>query len=233
MVLLEAIRISRSFIIGSTSNFALAEQSLAVVPGEFLVLTGPSGSGKSTLLNLLSSLDKPSQGEVRYRGRNLAAMSRQEIAVLRNTHFGFIFQTPHLLPDRTVVENVRLPFHYGHPQPSAEIERRCLELLAYVGMADLASRYPDTLSGGEMQRVVFARALACRPEVIFADEPTGSLDADNSSRILNLLKQQTEDGRAVIMATHDTAGISYGTRIVRLVKPASDVIRNDIQPTDS
>ncbi len=232
MVLLEAIGISRSFVIGNTFNLALLEQSFAVAPGEFLVLTGPSGSGKSTLLNLLSSLDKPSQGEVRYRGRSLAAMSRSEIAVLRNTRFGFIFQTPHLLPDRTVIENVRLPFHYGEPRPSAEIAARCFDLLAYVGMADLASRYPDTLSGGEMQRVVFARALACRPEVIFADEPTGSLDADNSSRILKLLQQQTEEGRAVIMATHDAEGISYGTRILRLIKPASGVLRNDRQPTD-
>lgn len=218
MVLLEASRISRSFVVGTTPCPALAEQSLSVSSGEFLVLTGPSGSGKSTLLNLLSSLDKPSQGEISYRGRSLTTMSGQELARLRNSSFGFIFQTPHLLPDRTVVENVELPFHYGPPQPAAAIERRCLELLAYVGMARLASRYPDTLSGGEMQRVVFARALACRPEIIFADEPTGSLDADNSCNILELLKEQTANGCSVIMATHDPDGISYGSRVVRLEK---------------
>ncbi len=218
MLLLEAERINRSFIIGTTLSPALAEQSLAVAAGEFLVLTGPSGSGKSTLLNLLSSLDTPSHGEVRYRGRSLAAMSGQELARLRNGSFGFIFQTPHLLPDRTVVENVQLPFHFGHRQAAAAMRRRCLELLDYVGMADLASRYPDTLSGGEMQRVVFARALACRPEIIFADEPTGSLDADNSRKILALLKEQTATGCSVIMATHDPEGIAFGSRVIRLEK---------------
>ena len=218
MVILEACKIRRSFIIGNTPSLALAEQSLAVQEGEFLVLTGPSGSGKSTLLNLLSGLDKPSHGEVRYRGQSLATMSQEEIARLRNLSFGFIFQTPHLLPDRTVVENVQLPFHYGPSELQSTIEEKCLKLLAYVGMADLASRYPDTLSGGEMQRVVFARALARRPEIIFADEPTGSLDAGNSKRILELLKEQTEKGRSVIMATHDADGIAYGTRVIRLEK---------------
>ncbi|MDK9706096.1 MAG: ABC transporter ATP-binding protein [Desulforhopalus sp.] len=218
MVILEADKIARFFSIGNTPSLALAEQSLAVQAGEFLVLTGPSGSGKSTLLNLLSGLDRPSHGEVRYRGQSLAAMGHEEIARLRNLSFGFIFQTPHLLPDRTVVENVQLPFHYGPTETQAAIEGRCLELLAYVGMADLASRYPDTLSGGEMQRVVFARALARRPEIIFADEPTGSLDAGNSRRILELLREQTEQGRSVIMATHDADGIAYATRVIRLEK---------------
>ena len=150
-------------------------------------------------------------------------MTQQEIAKLRNGSFGFIFQTPHLLPDRTVVENVELPFHYGSPRPSSEIRKRCLLLLEYVGLAALASRYPDTLSGGEMQRVVFARALACKPEVIFADEPTGSLDAVNSCKILELLKEQTANRCSVIMATHDPDGISYGTRVVRLEKLQANV----------
>ncbi len=223
MMLLEADKVSRSFSIGDKSSFALSEHSLSVQAGEFLVLTGPSGSGKSTLLNVLSGLDSPSQGEVRYRGRSLANMTQQEIARLRNSSFGFIFQTPHLLPDRTVVENVELPFHYGLPRPSSEIRTRCLELLEYVGMAALASRYPDTLSGGEMQRVVFARALACKPEVIFADEPTGSLDAVNSCKILELLKEQTANRCSVIMATHDPEGISYGTRVIRLEKLHANV----------
>ncbi len=219
MFLLEALRISRSFAVGTTSCLALAEQSLAVSPGEFLALTGPSGSGKSTLLNLLSSLDTPSQGEVRYRGRSLATMRGEELAGLRNRSFGFIFQTPHLLSDRTVLENVGLAFHYAPFQPASAIKRRCLELLAYVDMEKLSSRYPDTLSGGEMQRAVFARALALGPEIIFADEPTGSLDADNSHKILSLLKEQASRGCSVIMATHDPQGISCGSRVVCLQKP--------------
>ncbi|MBU1566504.1 MAG: ABC transporter ATP-binding protein [Proteobacteria bacterium] len=214
---------SRSFRIGDQSSLALSEHTLSVQAGEFLVLTGPSGSGKSTLLNVLSGLDRPSLGEVRYRGRSLADMTQQEIARLRNSSFGFIFQTPHLLPDRTVIENVELPFHYGCPRSFSEIRRRCLQLLEYVGMAPLTSRYPDTLSGGEMQRVVFARALACNPEVIFADEPTGSLDAENSCKILELLKKQTANNCSVIMATHDPGGIFYGTRVVRLEKLHANV----------
>lgn len=218
MVILEADKVWRSFAIGTTASLALPVHSLSVAAGEFLVITGPSGSGKSTLLNILSSLDRPTSGEVRYRGRGLAAMSRQEVAALRNLRFGFIFQTPHLLADRTVIENVMLPFQYGDPRPPKEVRTRCSELLEYIGLAEMAGRYPDTLSGGEMQRVVFARALARRPEVIFADEPTGSLDADNSRKILDLLKIQTAQGCSVIMATHDVEGISYGTRIVRLEK---------------
>lgn len=218
MVILEADKVSRAFVIGNTSSLVLPEHSLAVRAGEFLVITGPSGSGKSTLLNILSSLDKPTSGEVKYRGRSLASMAQHEVAGLRNLCFGFIFQTPHLLTDRTVIENVELPFHYGRPRSSIEVRMRCAELLDYVGLAGMARRYPDTLSGGEMQRVVFARALACRPEVIFADEPTGSLDADNSYKILDLLKNQTSKGCSVIMATHDAEGISYGTRVVRLEK---------------
>jgi putative ABC transport system ATP-binding protein len=216
MLLLEADKVSKSFLIGKKPSLALPEYSISVYQGEFLVLTGPSGSGKSTLLNLLSGLDRPSEGEVRYRGCNLAAMQQQEIAQLRNVCFGYIFQTPHLLPDRTVVENVELPFHYG--TPSSCSRERCLELLAYVGMEEMAARYPDTLSGGEMQRVVFARALARKPEIIFADEPTGSLDADNSCKILELLKEQTANNCSVIMATHDAEGIAIATRVVHLQK---------------
>jgi len=218
MLLLEADRVTRSFSIGDTLSLALSEQSLTLCQGEFLVLTGPSGSGKSTLLNLLSGLDKPSQGEVCYRGRSLAMMQPQERARLRNVCFGFIFQTPHLLPDRTVIENVELPFHYSQYSSASAIKERCLNLLEYVGMADMALRYPDTLSGGEMQRVVFARALACQPEIIFADEPTGSLDADNSRKILELLKEQTANNCSVIMATHDAEGIAYASRVVHLQK---------------
>ncbi|MFH0780879.1 MAG: ABC transporter ATP-binding protein [Pseudomonadota bacterium] len=218
MVILEADKVTRSFVIGNMPSLALPQFSLAVLTGEFLVITGPSGSGKSTLLNLLSSLDKPSSGDVRYRGKSLSSMSQYEVARLRNLSFGFIFQAPHLLADRTVIENIGLPFHYGHQYSPKAIRMRCLELLEYVGMAGMAARYPDTLSGGEMQRVVFARALAVRPEIIFADEPTGSLDTDNSRKILELLRDQTLKNCSVIMATHDAEGISYATRVVRLEK---------------
>jgi len=190
--------------------------SLAVTKAELLVITGKSGSGKSTLLNLLSGLDKPSRGEVMFEGQSLAIMKEREIARLRNGCFGFIFQIPHLLPEKTILENVALPFHYGQRIKTVKVEKRCRELLEYVGLNDLTHRYPNTLSGGEMQRVVFARALARNPKVIFADEPTGSLDAGNSKRILQMLKEHVERGYSVVMATHDADAVEYGTRVVQL-----------------
>ncbi|EKD35506.1 MAG: hypothetical protein ACD_75C01882G0002 [uncultured bacterium] len=218
MALLEADKVARFFLSGNNSSPALQEVSLTVQPGEFLVITGPSGSGKSTLLNLLGGLDRPSRGEVRYKGQSLAAMSEGQVALLRNISFGFIFQTPHLLVDRTVAENVTLPFHYGKPITPGEMQRRCQELLRYVDMADMAGRYPDTLSGGEMQRVVFARALVRKPPLIFADEPTGSLDAGNSERIMKLLQEQTRQGCTVVMVSHDPEAVQYGSRVIRLEK---------------
>ena len=217
-MLLEARNIERSFLVGDRENMALAPLSLSAAKAEFLVVTGPSGSGKSTLLNLLSGLDRPSRGEVIFKGASLTLMKEKEIAHLRNACFGFIFQTPHLLPEKTVLENVKLPFHYGRLVAGEKIEKRCNELLDYVGLADFGLRYPNTLSGGEMQRVVFARALTRRPEVIFADEPTGSLDAGNSEKIMGLLQEQVDRGNTVIMASHDSEAVRYGTRILQLDK---------------
>lgn len=223
VLLLEARDIERSFLIDRKKNMALQPMSLAVAMAEFLVITGKSGSGKSTLLNLLSGLDKPSQGEVMFEGGSLASMKEREIAHLRNDCFGFIFQIPHLIPEKTILENVALPFHYGQRITADKVKKRCTELLEYVGLNDLKHRYPNTLSGGEMQRVVFARALARNPKVIFADEPTGSLDAGNSKRILQLLKEQVERGYSVVMATHDVDAVKCGTRVVKLDKMDPDL----------
>lgn len=217
-MILSAEDISRSFSIGDRLVQALAPVSVAVSAGEFLVVTGPSGSGKSTLLNLLSGFDTPTAGSVCFHGKQLSSLSGRESANLRNRSFGFIYQTPYLLHDKTVLENVALPFHYGSWVPSAEVKQRCEYLLEYVGLEDLADRYPATLSGGEMQRVVFARALAREPEIIFADEPTGSLDGKNSDKILDMLRQQTVSGRTVIMVTHDADAILYGSKFISLSK---------------
>ncbi len=217
-MLLATDNISRSFITGNKRIQVLAQMSIRVDPGDFLVICGPSGAGKSTLLNILSGLDRPTEGSVHFLGRSLAGMTEGEIALLRNSSFGFIFQTPHLLVDKTIFENIVLPFHYGSADSQQNISSRCTELLDYVGLGEMATRYPNTLSGGEMQRVVFARALARKPRVIFADEPTGSLDAENSQRIIRLLQEQTENGCAVIMVTHDTDALQSGVRFVHLEK---------------
>jgi putative ABC transport system ATP-binding protein len=218
MSLLATDRAERYFDLDGRQSQALAPTSLEVKRGEFLCIRGVSGSGKSTLLNLLSGLDRPSAGRVVYQGMDLFTLTEAELAATRNGDFGFIFQTPHLLPDRMVLENVALPFLYGQRMAAAKVRDRCLALLDYVGLGNLAERYPATLSGGEMQRVVCARALAREPRVIFADEPTGSLDAENSTRILHLLREQTTQQRSVIMVTHDHAAAAFADRQITLEK---------------
>ncbi len=220
-VLLKAANITRFFTPGNSPSLALAPLSLVVEKGEFLVITGRSGAGKSTLLNLLSGLDLPSQGEVFFKNRPLSTMNEREIARLRNRSFGFIFQTPHLLSDRTILENVAMPFSYGKPVAHGIVEKRCRELLACAGLEKLIHRFPATLSGGEMQRVVFARALVREPEIIFADEPTGSLDGENSRKIMELLERQVEKGCTVVMVSHDREAGSFGTRTLHLEKVES------------
>jgi ABC-type lipoprotein export system ATPase subunit len=218
--LLEAKNVFRDFWAGATRVRALALISLAVSQGEFVVVRGPSGSGKSTLLSLLSGMDRPSGGAVYFQGKSLHASSESELAGIRNRHFGFIFQSPHVLHDRTVAENVSLPARYSYNQDmkKKEVLERTYQLLDYVGLSALACRFPNTLSGGEMQRVAFARALFCDPEVIFADEPTGSLDGENSRRMLELLLEQCAMNRTVIMITHDEKAMAYGSRLVNLDK---------------
>lgn len=203
------------------SVLALERVSLEVDNSDFFVVTGPSGAGKSTLLNILSGLDFPSEGEVLFQGESLTTMSERRIAGLRNSGFGFIFQMPHLLPDRTVRENVALPFHYAKWGGQQKVNDRCDELLDHVGLLDMAERYPNTLSGGEMQRVVIARAIARKPKVIFADEPTGSLDSVNSDKIVRLLQQQTDEGCAVVLVTHDRSMLQYSTKRLVLAKIGS------------
>lgn len=217
-MLLEAKDISRKYVSDREEAVVFDRLSVIVNNSDFLMVTGPSGAGKSTLLNILSGLDFPSEGEVFFQGESLSAMDDRKIGLVRNRGFGYIFQSPHLLSDRNVLENVILPFHYGLPVAQQIVVRRCEELLEYVGLAEIAGRYPKTLSGGEMQRVVIARAMARQPKVIFADEPTGSLDFENTEKVVKLLQEQASNGCAVVMATHDTSLLHYGTHHLVLDK---------------
>lgn len=217
-MLLSAENIRRVYRTGNDSTVALEKVSVGVDKHDFLVVTGPSGSGKSTLLNILSGLDFPTEGEVFFRGEKLSMLSGSGLARVRNQGFGFIFQAPHLLPDRNVIENVSLPFQYGDVASKNSVIQRCEALLEYVGLKEMSGRFPSTLSGGEMQRVVVARALAREPQVIIADEPTGSLDSGNSEKIINLLRQQAARGCAVVMATHDNNLLQLGTSRLALTK---------------
>ena len=217
-MLLQGINLRREFTFAGKSIVALAATSVEIDAGELLALTGPSGSGKSTMLNLLSGLDRPSAGEVRFETQPLHRFDDASAAALRNSAFGFIFQTPHVLPYKTVAENVALPYSYGGIRGAGAVGDRVLGLLEYVGLRDYATHFPHMLSAGELQRVVFARALVNRPRVLFADEPTGSLDAENAHRVLSLLRQEAMAGKCVVMATHDAEAMRFATRRLNLDK---------------
>ena len=191
--------------------------SLEVERGEFLIVTGRSGSGKTTLLNLAGGLTRPTAGRVRFEGQDLWRMSDRERSLLRNRKMGFVFQFPSLLPALTVLENVTLPtlFNGGTARPAALDRAR--ELLAGVGLADKAGVYPRQLSAGQQQRVVIARALFNRPEVLLADEPTSDLDEETEGEIMDLFAGIHRDmGVTIVLVTHTTQLVRYGTRAIRM-----------------
>lgn len=175
-----------------------------ITEGDFVVLLGKSGSGKSTLLNLIGGIDVPSGGEVWVRGINLTRLSERELTLFRRDHIGFVFQFFNLIPTLTALENVSLPYELRGSKGQKEGQKRAQKLLEKVGLAGRAHTYPDRLSGGEQQRVAIARALVHEPFLILADEPTGNLDEETGSSVLELLLSLTRDlGRTLIMATHN------------------------------
>jgi putative ABC transport system ATP-binding protein len=179
---------------------ALNHLSLQVEPGEFLAVQGPSGSGKSTLLHILGCLDRPSSGTYRFVGRDVAALSDHELSRVRAERIGFVFQSFNLLPATTAVENVEVPMIYG----TGHVDRRkALALLDRVGLGDRAKHFSSELSGGQQQRVAIARALINDPALILADEPTGNLDSAAGAEVLDLLEELHEEGRTLLVVTHD------------------------------
>ncbi len=194
---------------------ALQSVSLAIDAGEFVAVMGPSGSGKSTFMNLVGLLDAPTSGAYRLDGRNVAGLSPDEAAHLRNLVFGFVFQGFNLLKRITAAENVALPMVYAG-LPGAERRRRALELLDKVGLAPYADSMPNRLSGGQQQRVAIARALANRPRLILADEPTGNLDTRTSREIMDLFAAlNRETGVTILLVTHEQDIAQYAKRLIR------------------
>ncbi len=181
---------------------ALRGVDLEVMPGEYLAIVGPSGSGKSTMLNTLGLLDRPSTGTYLFEGRDVAELSEDERAALRGGHIGFVFQSFHLLPTRTVLENVMLSTAYAGI-PRADREARARAALDRVGMGHRVDFYPGTLSGGEKQRAAIARAVSTSPRLLLADEPTGNLDGENSQAVMGLFEELSADGLTIVMITHD------------------------------
>ena len=201
--LLEARHLSRT-LPGDPPVRLVEDINLILQPGRCTTIVGPSGCGKSSLLYLLGLIDRPSDGELLYQGREVSALSGDERAQIRLQHFGFVFQFHFLLPEFSALENITLPIRRLGKLTNAEAKARGLALLDTMGLADKADKTPDRLSGGERQRVAIARALANDPALILGDEPTGNLDSHNSAKVVDELRMLAhEQGRAVAIVTHD------------------------------
>ncbi len=196
---------------------ALKGIDLAVRAGEFASLIGYSGSGKTTLLNILGALDRPTEGIIRFQGRDLTSMSRDELANFRNTNLGFIFQFHHLLPEFTVLENVLMPTWIREGKSTGKLQKRALELLDQVGLADVSRKKATELSGGQQQRVAIARSLINEPAMILADEPTGNLDSETTEQVYSLLRKINSETRtAFLVVTHNDHIAAKSDRVIEM-----------------
>lgn len=216
MKTLVAKNLTRVFQMGETAVTALDNVSLEVGAGEFIAITGQSGSGKSTLMNLLGCLDTPTSGEYAIDGENVAHMSQDDLAKVRNKKIGFVFQKFHLLPDLTALDNVALPALYAGIS-EAVARHNAKKALTIVELEHRLDHYPYQLSGGQQQRVAIARSLINNPSIILADEPTGNLDTETGNAIINLFKQLNEQNNVtIIMVTHEPEIARHARRIITL-----------------
>ncbi|WP_022881186.1 ABC transporter ATP-binding protein [Gryllotalpicola ginsengisoli] len=214
--ILTAHELVRSYGSGATQVHAVSGVSLELSPGELVLLRGPSGSGKTTLLNLLGGLDRPTSGTVVLDGVELSSASEDELAAVRRRDIGFVFQSFALLPVLSAAENVEVPLRILRT-PVPERTARVAELLAAVGLADHANQRPYELSGGQQQRVGIARALAARPRLLIADEPTGQLDSHTAAQMMALIAELVhEHGVAAIVSTHDPRMAEHADRVLQL-----------------
>jgi putative ABC transport system ATP-binding protein len=212
--------VSKSYSTGGgvRGTAALSLVDLSIEEGEFVALVGPSGSGKTSLLNIAGALDRPSAGTVLIRGRELSGLGDGELARLRNETLGFVFQSFNLVPSLTVAENVELPLRLSSKWRGRKAEGPAIAgLLDAVGLGDLAARFPRELSGGQRQRVAVARALAGRPALVLADEPTANLDRRTGESLMELMRAlNAQRGATFLFSTHDPAMMAHASRIVRL-----------------
>lgn len=214
MNILTTVNLCKTYGKGEAKVDALKDVSFSVSKGEFVSVMGPSGSGKSTLLNMLGALDFPTAGKVFIDGRDIFSMKDEEMSVFRRRNIGFIFQAYNLVPELNVEENIILPLLLDYKKP----DRRYIdELVDILGLADRKHHLPNQLSGGQQQRVAIGRALAARPAIILADEPTGNLDTKNSKDIINLLKLSVDRYKqTLIMITHNPNYASFADRVLNV-----------------
>ena len=208
--------ITKSYWMGDEWSPVLRGIDLTIQEGEFLSVLGPSGSGKSTLMNIIGCLDTPTSGEYILHGRRVDDLEPDELARIRNREIGFIFQSFQLLPRQDAQKNVELPLIYAGVRPR-ERQRRAAEMLERVGLAERRHHFPNQLSGGQQQRVAIARALATNPTILLADEPTGALDQKTGHQVMDLFHELHDEGRTIIMITHDRHIAQNASRLVRIL----------------
>jgi putative ABC transport system ATP-binding protein len=213
VIAMEAIR--KVYDTGKVKVEALKGIDFNVTAGEFVAVVGPSGSGKSTLMNLIGCLDTPTDGTYRLAGEDVAGLTRDQLADIRNRRVGFVFQNFNLLPQISALENVEMPLLFGGVAPKKRKER-VEELLGKVGLADRMEHKPTELSGGQMQRVAIARALAMDPAILLADEPTGNLDTSSGGDVMSLFAELSQQGRTLVVITHDMTLARRAGRIVEV-----------------
>lgn len=213
--ILRITHISKEYRMDGVVFKALSDVTLTIRKGEFVAIMGPSGSGKSTLMHIIGCLDKPTEGSVFIEEHKISMASEKELAAIRNTHIGFVFQQFNLLRKTTALANVELPLVYAKV-PAKERTRLAREMLAEVGLSDKLENFPSQLSGGQLQRVAIARALVTNPTIVLADEPTGNLDSKSGAEIMKLFEELNRKGRTIVVVTHDEHVASHAKRIIRI-----------------
>jgi putative ABC transport system ATP-binding protein len=209
-------KLCRSYMLGEVELKVLRDVDLTVGRGEYVAVTGPSGSGKSTLLNMIGCLDQPTSGRYLLGGQDVSLLNDDHLSLIRGHHVGFIFQSFNLISQLNVIENIEVPMYY-QGVPEYQSHARAAELAAMVGLADRVEHRPTELSGGQQQRVAIARSLANDPLIVLADEPTGNLDSQSGKDILNILDGLHEQGKTLIVITHDQTIAAHAAREIRLL----------------
>ena len=215
-MIIKTKNLTKEYEAGSQIVKALNGIDLSVEKGEFISIMGPSGSGKTTLMNIIGCLDSPTNGTYHLNERSVSELDDDELAKIRNEEIGFVFQSFHLLPRSTALENVMLPLKYAGCSENEAI-KRSKKVLEKVGLQDRVKHSPSELSGGQQQRVAIARALVNKPSILFADEPTGNLDSKTGNEVMNLFKDLNNQGQTIIIITHEDNIASQSNRIITIM----------------